>query len=601
LRLKRTHYCGALRREQIGHEATLCGWVDRWRDHGGIVFIDLRDRDGITQVVFDPTHSTIAEASHLRQEFVIAVKGKVRSRPQGMENKNIPTGEIEVIVEELELLNRAQPLPYALHEDSPSAGETDEMLRLSYRYLELRRTPLQKNLRIRHEFLKSAREFYYANGFWEIETPILYKSTPEGARDYLVPSRVHPGHFYALPQSPQTLKQLCMIGGLDRYVQIARCFRDEDLRADRQPEFTQVDVEMSFINEEDIQELHEKLMKKVFKDVLGQDLTLPIPKIKYSEAMAKFGSDKPDIRNRLTLVDLTAQAAKTTFQVYQNAIKQGQIVKGLCFEEKEPLSRSELDALPKEVSPFGARGITWIRIKGPGDWHSPQAKFFDEDLKKEVESLLPIKGPVLLLMVCAKAKIANNALSHLRVKFGEQFGYTDLSRPALLWVTDFPLLEYNEEDKRLYAAHHPFTSPHLDDLDLFMKSDSVADLVNVRARAYDLVLNGFEIGGGSLRIYDPGVQARMFKVLGISEEEAQLKFGFFLKALQYGTPPHGGIALGVDRVAMLLAGVTAIRDVIAFPKTQKASDLMAEAPSPVAEDQLRELSIKVIPRPTTNP
>jgi aspartyl-tRNA synthetase len=598
LRLKRTHYCGGLRREHIGQEVTLCGWVDRWRDHGGIVFIDLRDRDGITQVVFDPTHKALPEASHLRQEFVVAVKGKVRSRPEGMGNKNIPTGEIEVIIDDFDLLNKAQPLPYALHEDSPSAGETDEMLRLSYRYLELRRKPLQNNLRIRHEFLKSAREFYYANGFWEIETPILYKSTPEGARDYLVPSRVHPGQFYALPQSPQTLKQLCMIGGLDRYMQIARCFRDEDLRADRQPEFTQVDVEMSFINEEDIQQLHEKLMKKVFKDVLNLELATPIPKLGYPEAMDKFGSDKPDIRNRLTLVDLTAQAAKTTFQVYQTAIQQGQIVKGLCFEEKEPLSRSELDALPKEVSPFGAKGITWIRIKAPGDWQSPQAKFFDENLKKEVESLLPFKAPVLLFLVCAKAKIVNNALSHLRVKFGDRFGYCDTSKPALLWVTDFPLLEYNDEEKRFYAAHHPFTSPHPEDLETFMKSDVPKDLMNVRARAYDLVLNGFEIGGGSLRIYDPIVQARMFKVLGISEEEAKLKFGFFLKALQYGTPPHGGIALGVDRIAMLLAGVTAIRDVIAFPKTQKASDLMAEAPSVVAEDQLRELSIKVIPRPT---
>ena len=375
MNIKRTHRGGELNLKHLDSEVGLCGWVDRWRDHGGVVFIDLRDRSGIVQVVFDPTTKLIPDASSLRQEFVIAVKGKIRKRPEGMTNANLPTGDIEVIVHELEVLNRAQQLPFSLHDDSPSAGEVDEQLRLTYRYLELRKPHLQNNLRLRHEFLKSAREFYFENGFWEIETPILYKTTPEGARDYLVPSRVHPGMFYALPQSPQTLKQLCMISGFDRYVQIARCFRDEDLRADRQPEFTQVDVEMSFISEEDVYEVHEGLMKKVFKDVLNKELKTPFERIRYSDAMDFYGSDKPDLRNSLRLVNLTQEGKKSSFQVYKTALEQGAILKGLCFEEKEPLSRSELDALPKKVAPFGARGITWIRIKSPGDWQSPQAKF----------------------------------------------------------------------------------------------------------------------------------------------------------------------------------------------------------------------------------
>lgn len=594
--LKRSHYCGVINEKNLDKEVTLCGWVDRYRDHGGVVFIDLRDREGIAQVVFDPAIANLTEASALRQEWVISVKGKVRQRPSGMENKNLPSGQVEIAATELQVLNRAHPLPYLLHEDSPSAGEVDESLRLAHRYLELRRPALQKNLRIRHEFLKSAREFYFEQGFWEIETPILYKSTPEGARDYLVPSRVHPGSFYALPQSPQTLKQLCMIGGIDKYVQIARCFRDEDLRADRQPEFTQVDVEMSFIEEIDIQTLHEALMKKVYKEVLNVEVTTPFPRITYADAMSRYGSDKPDTRNKLELITLTEQGKKSTFQVYQQALAAGDMLKGLCFEEKEPLTRSELDGLLKKVSPYGAKGITWIRIKGPGDWQSPQAKFFDDALKKEIESLLPFKGPAMLLLLCGKSKVVNNALSALRLEYGERFGYTDKSKPAFLWVTDFPLLDYNDEDGRFYAAHHPFTSPALEDLATFMKSSEKKDLEGVRARAYDLVLNGYEIGGGSLRIFDPQVQARMFQVLGISEEEAKHRFGFFLRALQFGTPPHGGIALGVDRIAMILAGTDAIRDVIAFPKTQKATDIMAEAPSTVVEEQLVELGIRLIPK-----
>lgn len=595
--LKRTHYCNDVTKQFVDKEVTLSGWVHRWRDHGGIVFIDLRDRSGIVQIVFDPTISPVKEASTLRQEAVVSVKGKVRNRPAGMENKNLGSGEIEVLITELEVLNRAQQLPFSLHEDQPSAGEVDESLRMTYRYLELRKPKLQNNLRIRHEFLKSAREYYFQNNFWEIETPILYKTTPEGARDYLVPSRVHPGMFYALPQSPQTLKQLCMIGGMDRYVQIARCFRDEDLRADRQPEFTQVDVEMSFVDESDIQEIHEGLMKKVFKDVMGQDIKTPFRKMPYKEAMDRFGSDKPDLRNSLELVDLTELGKKSSFQVYQTALSSGSILKALCFEEKEPMSRSELDALPKKVAPFGAKGITWIRIKDSGDWQSPQAKFFDDNLKKEIEAKLPFKKQAIVLLVCASETVVNNALGALRLEYGKKFGYVDEKRWEFLWVTDFPLFEYNEDDKRFYAAHHPFTRPNPDDLSNFMEKNDKETLAKIRACAYDLVLNGYEIGGGSLRIYDSKVQSRMFELLGISEEEAKIKFGFFIKALSYGTPPHGGIALGVDRIAMLLAGTDAIRDVIAFPKTQKAACIMSEAPSPADAKQLEELFIRVVPPP----
>jgi len=597
VKLRRTHYCGHINKSLVGKEVILNGWVDRWRDHGGVVFIDLRDKEGIAQVVFDPAVMSVDEASTLRTETVIAVKGTIRPRPTGMENTKIPTGAVEVSVTELEVLSRAAQLPFSLHDDQPSAGEVDEALRAQYRYLELRKPKVQRNLRIRHEFLKSAREFYFANGFMEIETPILYKSTPEGARDYLVPSRVHPGQFYALPQSPQTLKQLCMVAGLDRYVQIARCFRDEDLRADRQPEFTQVDVEMSFITEEDIRLLHEQLMKKVFKDVLNVEVKLPFQRLKYADAMARYGSDKPDTRNSLELIDLTAQGKKSDFQVFKTVIEAGGILKALCFEEKEPLSRTELDGLPKQVASFGARGVSWIRIKSPGDWQAPQAKFFSAELKAEVESKLPFKQNAMVLLVCAKEKIVNNALGYLRVVYGNKLGYTKLDEYKFLWVTDFPLYEYNDEDKRLYAAHHPFTRPNDEDLAIFLESKSNEELAKVRAYAYDLVLNGYEIGGGSLRIYRQDVQARMFEILGLSAEEAKTKFGFFLRALEFGTPPHGGIALGVDRVSMIMSGTDAIRDVIAFPKTQKATCLMSECPSPVAGDQLTELHIKTLPPP----
>ncbi len=607
MRIKRTHYCGQLSEKQLETTVQLCGWVHRWRDHGGVVFIDLRDRTGVFQVVFDPKFVALPEASELRMEWVIGIKGTIRKRPSGMENKNLGTGQIEMLVSELEVLNKAAPLPFSLHEDSPSAGEVDEQLRLKHRYLELRRPKLQNNLRLRHEFLKSAREFYFENGFWEIETPILYKSTPEGARDYLVPSRVHPGQFYALPQSPQTLKQLCMIGGLDRYVQIARCFRDEDLRADRQPEFTQVDVEMSFVDETDVQAIHEGLMKKTFKDVLGVDIKTPFHRLRYQEAMDRFGSDKPDMRNSLELVDLTPQGKKSTFQVYQTALNDnGGILKALCFEEKEPLSRSELDGLLKKVAVYGARGISWVRIKSSKDWQSPQAKFFDDELKLEIEKKLPFTNNAMAFFVCGDPTIVNNALGALRIEYGKKLGYVDEKAWEFLWVTDFPLFEYNAEDKRFYAAHHPFTSPHLDDQAAFLavkpeqlypikseETPAFQTMKNTRARAYDLVLNGYEIGGGSLRIYLADVQAQMFRMLGITEDEAEQKFGFFLKALQYGTPPHGGIALGVDRIAMLLAGTDAIRDVMAFPKTQKASCLMSDSPSPVAEKQLQELSIAI--------
>lgn len=597
--LKRTKYCGEVDESFVGKEIALNGWVDRWRDHGGVVFIDLRDRTGVVQIVFDPSdpacpQSIVALAGTLRNEYVVAARGKVRRRPAGMENEKLPTGKVEVLIGDLELLSQAKPLPYSLHEDSPSAGEVEETLRLKYRYLDLRRPHLQNNLRIRHEFLRSAREFYNAERFWEIETPILYKSTPEGARDYLVPSRVHPGQFYALPQSPQTLKQLCMISGMDRYYQVARCFRDEDLRADRQPEFTQIDVEMSFVDEEDVSSIHERLMRKVFQDVIGEKVEIPFPRLSYDEAMAKYGSDKPDLRNQLVLTDLSEQGRKSEFQLFRSAVEAGGILKGVCFEEKEPLTRKELDALPGEVSQFGAKGVSWIRIKEPGDWQGPQAKYFSADLKREVEAKLPYRKGAMLMLLCGPAKIVNNGLSHLRTVYGERFGYFDGRRYAFLWVRDFPLFEYDEREKRFFAAHHPFTSPALADWPTFLDPPGDEALKKVKARAYDLVLNGYEIGGGSIRIYRPDLQAQMFRILGISDEEARQRFGFFLEALQYGTPPHGGIAFGVDRISMLLAGTDAIRDVIAFPKTQKATCLMSEAPSPVDPKQLEEHHVRTV-------
>lgn len=597
MRLSRTHYCGHIHGDLIGTEVVLSGWVHRWRDHGGVVFIDLRDREGIAQIVFDPAETPLVEeASRLRQETVISIQGKVRPRPEGMGNPKIPTGMVEVAVTDLEIHSKASPLPFSLHEDSPSNGEVDESLRLKHRYLDLRRPAMQERLKTRHRFLKATRDFYDQEGFWEIETPILYKSTPEGARDYLVPSRLHPGKCYALPQSPQTLKQICMISGFDKYFQVARCFRDEDLRADRQPEFTQIDVEMSFVNQDQVLEIHERLMEKVFKDVLGVEVKLPFPRLAYEEAMEKYGSDKPDMRNPLTLVDLSEQGKKSEFKVFQSALESGAILKGLCFEEKTPLSRKDLDELPKKVAPFGAKGISWIRIKSPGDWQAPQAKFFPDALKAEMEAKLPFsaeKGPVLLLMVCASPKVTNASLSFLRDLFGKRFGYTDKKKFVFTWVTDFPLFVYDDDSARLFAAHHPFTNVCPEDRDTYFNSKDQNELQNIRAQAYDLTLNGYEIGGGSLRIYEREVQSRMFELLGMSKEEAKRQFGFFLEALEYGAPPHGGIALGVDRIAMLLTGTDAIRDVIAFPKTQKASDLMAEAPSQVSEAQFEELGLAV--------
>lgn len=594
MRLKRTHYCGTVDETLIDNEVVVCGWVHRWRDLGGVVFIDLRDREGILQVVFDPATMSVDEASKLRLEYVIGVRGRVRPRPQGMTNPRMATGKVEVLAQELEVMSRSKPLPFSLNEAMPASSEVDETLRLKYRYLDLRRPELQRNLKIRHRFLKSARDFYAENGFWEIETPILYKSTPEGARDYLVPSRLYPGQFYALPQSPQTLKQLCMMSGFDRYVQIARCFRDEDLRADRQPEFTQIDVEMSFIDQSDIYAIHERLMQRIMKDVLNLDISVPFQRIPYPEAMRRFGCDKPDLRNSLELVDLTASGRKSGFTIYHNIIDQGGVLKGLCFQEKEPLSRSELDGLTSKVANFGVKGVTWIRIKSPGDWQSPQAKFFDSALRTEIEAQLPFKPPALVMLICANEKTTLSALNVFRLEYGNRMGYTDISQYRFAWITDFPLYEYSEEEKRLTPAHHPFTRPHPDDLEVFFRSNDPKELLKVRAVAYDLVLNGYEIGGGSLRIYQEEVQSRMFSIIGLTPEQAREKFGFFLHALEFGCPPHGGIAFGVDRIAMILSNTEAIRDVIAFPKTTKAACLMSEAPSPVPDEQLKELGLAIL-------
>jgi len=586
--IKRTHYCGQVGKNLIGENITVCGWVHRRRDHGNVIFIDIRDRSGILQVVFDP--SNFENASKIRNEYVVGVSGKVRKRPEGMENSKIPTGEVELEASHLEIFSESLPLPFAIDDECES--NVDESIRLKYRYIDLRRPFLQRNLRIRHEFLKSTRSFYFENGFWEIETPILYKSTPEGARDYVVPSRVNKGQFYALPQSPQTLKQLCMLGGIDRYVQIARCFRDEDLRADRQPEFTQIDVEMSFITENDIFNLHERLIERIWKDVLNEHITIPFPRINYYDALNRFGSDKPDLRNSLELFDITRRFEKTSSELYRNVISSGGIIKCLSFEEKISLSRSELDSLGKKLESYGIEAISWIRVKSDSEWQGPHAKFFDDSVKREILHRINFKFPSMIFLVLGKEERVNIALSFLRDLYGKKYNYFS-SGYKFAWIIDFPLFVYDSETQKLYAAHHPFTSPKVEDLNLFFNTENIAELLKVRANAYDLVLNGYEIGGGSLRIFKKEIQTRMFKLLGLSDEEVNERFGFFIRALQYGCPPHGGIALGVDRIAMLLAGANSIRDVIAFPKTQKAACLMSEAPSSINEEQLKELGIKI--------
>lgn len=605
-RFVRSHTCGELGTAFLEQEVQLCGWVAKRRDHGGLVFCDLRDRYGVTQITFDPAFpgtSAIMEKAHeLRSEFVVWVSGKVRRRPGGMTNAKLKTGEIEVACTGLEILSAAKTPPFAIDDEADVA----ENLRLKYRYLDLRRPTLQKNLLTRHRMLSIVRNHLDQNQFVEVETPILYKSTPEGARDFIVPSRIHPGSFYALPQSPQTLKQLLMISGMDRYYQIARCFRDEDLRADRQPEFSQIDIEVSFMDEEALFPILEVMMQKLWKDILGVELKAPFPRMPYAEAMTRFGSDKPDVRFGLELQDLSGVFEASQFQVFQKALEKrpgppgsSEIrgsVRGIVLPgQAEKFSRKDLDELQAQAASYGAKGLLWIKVQAGGELQSPAAKFFSDAEKQALAQRLDLQpGHLVLIVADARNKVVFDALGALRLACGARLGLVPAhgqGQPAFLWVTRFPLLEYDEKDGRFYACHHPFTSPRPEHFDDFIQS---RNLDRVEASAYDLVLNGVEVGGGSLRIYRSDVQAAMFKTLGLTPEEAQAKFGFFMEALQYGTPPHGGLAFGVDRLAALLCGVGPIRDVMAFPKTASATDLMAESPSPVSPDQLVELGIDTV-------
>jgi len=576
----------------------LCGWVAKRRDHGGLIFIDLRDRYGLTQIVFDPAINaqTHELAGKLRSEYVLWCHGKVRARPDGMTNSKLATGQIEVACHDLNLLSEAKTPPFPIEDDVDVA----EQIRLEYRYLDLRRPYLQRNLLTRHRMLQIVRSHLDEHQFIEVETPILYKSTPEGARDFIVPSRLNPGEFYALPQSPQTLKQLLMISGMDRYFQIARCFRDEDLRADRQPEFSQIDIETSFLDEEALFPILEGMVQKLWKQILNVDIATPFPRMNYSEAMDRFGSDKPDVRFGLELQDLSDLFANSTFQVFQNALKpnargiRGSVRALVVHGEAEKFSRKDLDDLTKVVSAYGAKGLLWIKVQPDGELQSPAAKFFTPDEKTALAARLNLKPGSLVMIVADKNKIVYDSLGALRLELGARLNLIpkpEAKNFAFLWVVNFPLLEFDDKEGRYFACHHPFTSPRPEFFDDFIEGKN---LDRIEASAYDMVLNGVEVGGGSLRIYRSDVQSAMFKLLGISPEEAKVKFGFFLDALQYGTPPHGGLAFGVERLAALLCGVGPIRDVMAFPKTQKGTDLMAGTPSAVTREQLQELNVMVV-------
>ncbi len=585
--LKRSHRCGELTKADVGQKVVLMGWVDTRRDHGGLIFIDLRDRSGLVQIVINPADENSKIAKDIRNEFVIALQGEVRARPDSMINKKMSTGEIEIEVTRCEILNKAETLPF-----DPDDEKVGENLRLKYRYLDLRSPRLQRHLRVRHEIVLAVRNVLSEMGFWEVETPILYKSTPEGARDYLVPSRVHPGNFYALPQSPQTLKQLLMISGYDRYFQIARCFRDEDLRADRQPEFTQIDIEMSFVDREEVLKSTEGLARGIWKSVKGVEIG-EIPRMTYKEAMDTYGSDKPDLRIPWKLVDLTESMKDSSFKVFSDvANREGGAIKGL-FVPGLNYSRGQIDKLMARMKETGAKGLVWIKIDTDGKVNSPVNKFFDEAaLKKIYEQCGGSEKGGMALIVADDYYVTCAALNFLRLHLAKETNAIDTSLDRFLWVTDFPLFEYSPEEKRWIACHHPFTSPSNEDVDKLLNFEE-KHFTSIRANAYDFVCNGHEIAGGSIRIYRPELQAAMFKALGLSEEEAQQKFGFFLEALKYGTPPHGGIAWGLDRLVMILCGTDAIREVIAFPKTAKASDLMAEAPSGVTREQLLELGLRL--------
>ena len=583
--MKRDHHCGELRKENVGTDVVLCGWVARRRDHGGLIFVDMRDRSGFVQVVFDEASmegGTFHKAESLRNEFCIAVRGTVRARSEETVNSNIETGEIEVVCTELRILNKAKTPPFYIQDGI----DVDEMLRLKYRYLDLRRPEMQKNIILRHRVTKIMRDYFDRNGFLEIETPMLCKSTPEGARDFLVPSRVNPGEFYALPQSPQIFKQILQVAGFEKYFQIVRCFRDEDLRADRQPEFTQLDIEMSFKSQEEILTIMEEMVKELFEKAIGAKVETPFERMDWDTAMDKYGSDKPDLRFDMPLMDISEYVKGSDFKVFNAVIENGGMVKCIKVDGYADIPRRRLDELVKFVQIYGAKGLAWIQYSEEGV-KSPFKKFYSNETFAKIAEATGSKTGDLLLVVADKRLIVDTALGQLRLEMGKERNLIDPDKLRFLWVVDFPMYEWSDEEKRWKAMHHPFTAPRDEDIEFL-----ATDPGRVKANAYDMVLNGVEIGGGSLRIYNAELQEKVFESLGLTQEEAHAKFGFMMDAFQYGTPPHGGLAFGLDRLVMIMAKRASIRDVIAFPKTQSARDVMSNAPSEVDDKQLRELSIR---------